>query len=121
MGIVYVVQKPKPGPSGFVYDISPAQSFGSLAFIFDDTEQPGAKPGPSMHKAQSALRDFCDEDYILWAGGDPAAMAIVAMAASRINNGRVKFLRWERERVGGQRDPKRGYYLPVQISLKGQV
>lgn len=118
MATVYVVQQPKPGPSGFVYDISPALRLGTPVFVFDATEQPGLTPGPSMRKAKKILKDFNDEDFILWAGGDPAALTLVSLAAADANQGRVTFLRWERERVDGVRT-KRGYYIPVKISQRG--
>lgn len=119
MATVYVVQEPKRGEKGYTYDISPALPFGAIAFVFKASEQPSLSPGPSMHRARCLLKDFCDHDYILWAGGDPAALAIATCAAADINRGRFKFLRWERQRNEAGVRTGRGFYMPVEISLRG--
>lgn len=118
MSAVFVVQKPKPGPGGKMYDISPAINLGQFVFVFDSHEQPGLTPGPSMNKARKILKDFCNEDYILWAGGDPAALAVVTLVASDMNHGVINFLRWERERNAEGRTG-RGYYMPVRLNVRG--
>lgn len=119
MGTVFVIQEPKPGPKGFTYDISPAMGFGAIEFVFEAREQPGMTPGPAMFKALKKLRGFSDDDYLLWAGGDPAGLSIVTMAAAAENMGRIKFLRWERGRdVSGERT-RGGFYIAVPISLHG--
>lgn len=117
--MVYVIQEPKQGPNGYVFDLSSSLPYGTPVFIFKAGEQPSLSPGPSMQRAKKTLQDFTDEDYLLWAGGDPAGLAIVSMAAADSNLGKIKFLRWERERVEGSRTG-RGYYMPVEISLRGQ-
>jgi hypothetical protein len=119
MATVYVVQEPKMGRDKYTYDISPAMPFGAITFVFKANEQPSLSPGPSMFRARHILKDFCDNDYILWAGGDPAALAIATCAAADINRGRYKFLRWERERITGGIRTGRGFYMPVEISLRG--
>jgi hypothetical protein len=119
MSTVFVVQEPKKGEQGYTYDISPAMPFGAITFVFKAAEQPSLSPGPSMFRARKILKDFCDGDFILWAGGDPAALAIVTCAAADINCGRFKFLRWERERNGDKVRTGRGFYMPVDISLRG--
>lgn len=121
MSTVYVVQEPKPGPQGYTYDISPAMQHGSIVFVFQGHEQPGVTPGPSMFKAKQIFKEFSDDDFLLWAGGDPAALAIATMAAADANRGHINFLRWERERDPQGSRTKRGYYMPVRISLRGQL
>lgn len=114
---VFVVQQPKLGPNNFAYDISPCLEFGNPVFIFDAADQPGLAPVPSKRRAMEILRNFSDSDYILWAGGDPAGLAIVSAVAADINQGRFNFLRWERERVNNQRNG-RGYYVPIKINMR---
>jgi hypothetical protein len=116
---VFVVQMPKPGPRGYVYDISPALQFGQPIYVFDAQDQPGLTPVPSMFHALKVLKDFGDDDYLLWAGGDPAGLAIAALAAGRANKGRFKFLRWERERDNEGKRNGRGFYIPIVLSLGG--
>jgi hypothetical protein len=118
-GTVYVVQEPKPGPKGFIYDISPALSLGVLQFVFQANEQPGLVGVPALLHARNVMKDFNDSDYILWAGGDPCALAIVAAVAAEVNSGRFNFLRWERERDGDGGKTGRGFYLPVRLNLRG--
>ncbi len=118
-GTVYVVQEPKPGPKGFIYDISPALHLGSLQFVFQANEQPGLAGAPALMHARSVLKDFSDVDYILWAGGDPCALAIVAAVAAEVNGGKFNFLRWERERDESNAKTGRGFYLPVRLNLRG--
>jgi hypothetical protein len=115
--MVYVIQHPKPGPKGLTYDISPALQFGQFKYIFEASDQPGQTPGPSKNKCVRALRNFDEDDYLLWAGGDPYALALATNVAAEHNQGRFKFLRWERERSGNTRTG-RGYYVIVQYDRK---
>jgi hypothetical protein len=101
---VFVIQKPRPGGvKKITYDLSPALDFGTFVYIFESSDQPGLTPVPAMHKALKALQDFGENDYLLWAGGDPCAFAIGVMAAANANNGVIQFLRWEREGTPDQR------------------
>lgn len=114
MSTVFVVQEPKTGTKGFIYDLTPALDFGQIVFVFKAGEQPGLKPGPSTFHARRVLQGFCDQDYILWAGGDPAGLSIVSMVAADMNFDRLKMLRWERHR---EKDG-RGFYMPIEIGLR---
>lgn len=118
MPTVYVVQEPKPGPRGFIYDISPAMSLGALTFVFDAQSQPGLMPGPAVHHARNVLKDFGPDDYLLWAGGDPTALAIVSAVVSELTHGHFRFLRWERERDANAQRTGRGFYLPVSLNVR---
>jgi hypothetical protein len=117
---VFVVQQPKPGKQGFTYDISPALEFGQPVFVFEATEQPGLTPGPSLHKVRRLMANFSDKDYILWAGGDPFGLAVVTSVALEINQGRLNFLRWERERDENNQRNGRGYYMTVSFNTRGK-
>lgn len=115
---VFVIQTPKPGPKGYSYDISPALEFGQPIYVFEADEQPGLTPVPSTLKARRVLENFNDRDYILWAGGDPFAFAIVVAVAMEINNGKLHFLRWERKRGEDGQRTGRGYYMAVRLSTR---
>lgn len=117
---VYVVHKPRPGGANKVtFDLSPALQFGSIEYIFDTRDQPGLTPGPSLLKALKVLKDFSDDDYLCWAGGDPSAMIIATAAAMQVNRGKVGYLRWERSRdAAGNVIPHAGYYVPNHVNTR---
>jgi hypothetical protein len=120
---VYIVQEPRPfrnrATGALTYpDLSPASTYGAVKFVFSKDDQPALTTGLSMAQARKALRDFNDEDYLLWAGGDPVALTICSMITAEINRGRYTFLRWERnsgrmEGAGGAG----GFYVPVNLNL----
>ena len=118
---VFIVQKPRVGGARGAkpYDLSPAMEFGPLAYIFEGDDHPGLTPGPALRKAQKVLSDFGDDDFLCWAGGDPAGLTIATLAAASVNQDQFQFLRWERYRGGdGHRVPGAGFYTPVTISLR---
>lgn len=111
MGKVYVVQEPHKREKGLpvpTMDISPAMVYGELVTILP----PLAKismltPGPLIHAMKQKMQDFSDDDYLL-ALGDPSAIAVAAIVASRQNNGRLKLLKWDRRLAG---------YVEVRIEV----
>ncbi len=119
---VYIVQEPRPQrnrETGTVarYDVSPAYSYGSTRYVFASNDQPGLRPVEAFETAHKALNGFSDADYLLWVGGDPVALIIASMVAGKINRGRVRFLRWERNRRLAEGGPE-GFYIPVDLNLK---
>jgi hypothetical protein len=116
---VYVVQQPRPvvrhGRST-TYDLSPALQFGPLEIVFAQDDQPSMTPGPSLALARHKLKHIRPEDYLLWAGGDPAALSMVSLVAGQNLLGRIRLLRWERERLNGRRTGG-GFYLPVEFRV----
>jgi hypothetical protein len=87
--MVYVVQE----VSG--RNILPAQRYGKIEILLPQG-QIAFLPGPSIYKLNQKLKNFSDSDYLLLIG-DPVAIALGAMVASRYNNGKVKFLKWDRQ------------------------
>lgn len=92
------------------FDFRPAMKYGKLEVLL-----PGGyslmAPVPTIRLLNEKLDQFCDDDYLL-AVGDPTVMVAAAMVASRINSGRLKLLKWDRE-VGD--------YVPVQIDISGRA
>lgn len=100
---VYAVQEPR------TYDkvkdrwlprvnIHNASSFGEVTTLIPhDHVHAALVTQPTLHKLRRLLRDFSDEDYLLPVG-DPVLIALAALTAAKENRGRVKFLRWSRER-----------------------
>jgi hypothetical protein len=58
------------------------------------------------------LRDFTDQDYLLLIG-DPAAMSIAAAIASQYNNGKFRFLKWDKREM-------KYYPIVVDLNQKGE-
>ena len=103
---VFVIQKPTPGGrNSFTYDVTPAGVFGKIQYIFTGEYQP----------AYSALAEFNDEDYLLWAGGDPAGLIIAGAVASNVNEGSINYLRWNKMRTADKSEVLGGQYVPINI------
>ena len=90
-------------------NIRSAEKFGDLKIVLPDNRQIVLSSGPLTHKLKKELSTFCDNDYLLLMG-DPAIIAVAAAAAAKINNGRFKVLKWDR-------DDKT--YYDIEIDLKG--
>ena len=113
---VFVVSRPTQNKFGWTPDLSDAAKYGELEIIFEASEQPQFSPAPSIHKAKKILKDFSEEDYLLWAGGgDPTAVMIACMAASQSSDV-VKILRWERN-IDTYRDRRKGWYMPCTLNM----
>ena len=118
MSKVYIVNRPVKNKFGWVPDLTDASRYGSLEIIFEPDEKPQFLPAPSIHKARKIMKDFCSEDYILWpGGGDPIAVMIVCMIAAETSP-IVRVLRWERNMEEGERDRRKGWYMPVALELR---
>ena len=64
------------------------------------------------------MKNFSSEDYLLWpGGGDPIAVMITCMIAGEKAN-TINVLRWERNKEEGERDRRKGYYMPVTLELR---
>ena len=64
------------------------------------------------------MKDFSSEDYLLWpGGGDPIAVMIACMIASEMSP-TVRVLRWERNKEEGERDRRKGWYMPVALEMR---
>ncbi len=95
MSRVFVVQIPARKVRGKwvkTRDISDAERFGKLEILLpqgnitDTTEAQGT--------VTEKMGTYTPDDYIL-AIGDPIAIAIVTMMASKSSGGTVKFLKWD--------------------------
>ena len=118
MAKVYLVNRPKVNKFGWTPDLSDASRYGSLEVVFENNDKPQFLPSPSIQKARQIMKNFCSEDYILWpGGGDPIAVMIVCMIASE-NSPIVRVLRWERNIEEGDRDRRKGWYMPVALEMR---
>ena len=121
MSKVYVVNRPTRNKFGWTPDLTDATRYGSLEVIFEPEDKPQFIPGPSIQKARRKLKEFGKDDYLLWpGGGDPIAAMVVCMIASEYSPV-VRVLRWERNIEEGDRDRRKGYYMPVALELRKEV
>ena len=113
---VFVIQKPTPGGrNNFTYDVTPAGVFGKIQYIFTGEYQPYQDTERAEKDAYSALAEFNDEDYLLWAGGDPAGLIIAGAVASNVNEGSINYLRWNKMRTADKSEVLGGQYVPINI------
>lgn len=87
---VYVTQEPPPG-----VNILGAVEFGELVVLHPlKSNIFGCKD--VVQNMQVQLKNFKDGDYIL-PMGDPAMIGIAASIAANNNEGRVRYLKWDRQ------------------------
>ena len=92
MSKVYVVQD-QPGKN-----ILPAQAYGEINVLLDSNKQIRFSTGQVVNQLKVALSGFSDEDYLLLIG-DPVAIGVATALAAEWNQGRVKFLKWDRQEM----------------------
>ena len=91
-------------------DVSPAAKWGKLVIVLQSSQSIIA-PVPMVRTLNEALATFDEFDYLVPVG-DPILMCAAASVAARNNNGRVKFLKWDRRNKD---------YMVVQIDLNTGV
>lgn len=92
------------------FDMTPALKFGEPEVLVPAGRALFA-PVLTVRTIKEKLEKFSDEDYLLTIG-DPSIIAVAAMVAAEMNQGRVKLLKWDRQ----LRD-----YLPIQIDTSGRA
>ena len=114
MSRVIVINQPHQHRNGMIYDVTPATKYGDVEFLFtSDMPNPSNAPEEAVRVAHERLANFdIDNDYLVWAGGDPLGMVIASAVLGSYCAG-VKYLRWERarERNGA------GYYSPLYVQI----
>lgn len=103
--MVYIVQE-VPGRN-----VMAARQYGALSLLLPDERDVVLSAGPTTRRLQRALKDFCDQDYLLLMG-DPVAIGLACAVASDINQGRFKLLKWDRQQK---------VYYPVEVVLNRKV
>ena len=102
-------------------DLTPAQEFGDIVFVFNRDFSPGFNPKEAAIIAENVLENFdFDNDYFLIAGGDPIAGMIASMVLSDFANPdddqTLKTLRYTKDfDASGVRSIPR--YIPIEISI----
>ena len=98
---VYVIQE-------MGRNVRSAEKFGDLKVMLPDNRQIVLSSGPTTFKLQKDLKTFNDNDYLLLMG-DPAIIAVAAAVAAKVNNGRFKVLKWDR-------DDKKYYDIEIDLN-----
>jgi len=112
--IVYVLQEVPGTRAGRPkFNIIGAQKYGKLKVLLREDSQVVMSPGPIKHKLERLLKDFSDKDYLLLSG-DPQIIFIVGAVIAKVNNGRAKSLKWDRQEQT---------YYPLEFDLyeKGEI
>lgn len=121
MSKVFVIQVPNPGGHRkATYDTTPAEQYGHIHYIFEAGFSPSLNPAKAIEIIHAALAGYDHEnDFFVWAGGDPAGMMIVgAVAREYMNGGTLRWLKWENNRDPETRQPTgSGHYIPVTFTL----
>ena len=112
--IVYVLQEVPGTRAGRPkFNIIGAQKYGKLKVLLREDSQVVMSPGPIKYKLEKLLKDFNDNDYLLLSG-DPQIIFMVGAVIAKVNNGRAKSLKWDRQEQ---------MYYPLEFDLyeKGEI
>ena len=116
---IYVTQRPVPNRVGWVPNLSQADRYGKLVYVFEGGKQVFSRTDQGLKHAKEMLEDFNpDHDYILWPNsGDPAALWCCQHALAGMGVPYIKYLYWERGFKDGKRSNSEGFYSPITIQF----
>jgi hypothetical protein len=103
---VYVAQQPTPKlGTGWIPDLSPANKFGKVEFVFDAPDKPWVDTQNAIAKILVRTKEFdADTDFLLWPqSGDPASFWLMIQTLTARGFHRLRFLYYQRE----------GFYIPI--------
>ena len=114
---VFVLQATK-----FQADVSPAAVYGQIRFVLSAGDRSCSNPELSLEKLYSALEDFNpNEDFIVWAGGDPLSAILAGMVLLDLGVTKFRFLRFEKNRNIRPGQQVTGFYSPVEVNLETET
>lgn len=100
MPTVYIVNEPdesRASEGRATYDTNPARAFGKIEFIFPaGRPTPVRDPDRAVAHAHHVLENVTEEDYLVWAGGDPLGLIIAAAVMADLTDGKFTYLKWDR-------------------------
>lgn len=100
MSTVFIVNEPDESraPEGrATYDTNPARAFGQVVFINPaDLPVPVRDPERAIERAHDVLANATEDDYLVWAGGDPLGLIIAAAILADKTDGQFTYLKWDR-------------------------
>ena len=110
---VYVIQEPSSSR-----DFSSALKYGRLEFILSPHEKVGMLPARSLSFLRTKLKNFKNDDYVVWAGGDPFAPILAGLVLGEMAFKEINYLRWERDKTKEGVRGTTGYYIPGKLILR---
>lgn len=120
---VFITQRPKPR-RGWQPDLSDAERFGSLVYIFDEDDRPHLDPKRGVIKIVKRLgahRFDWHKDYLLYpTSGDPAGLILIAqLLGSTFAAHTVRWLYWSRGTDElGKYTNENGFYVPLELPAR---
>lgn len=112
MQTVYIIQDP-----GMSRDFSSAAQYGKIVFLLDSSDRPSHKARPVLEKLENRLQNYTEDDYFIWAGGDPLSPILVGSVLSSLGFQQFRFLRWDRVRDRNKVRTGDGYYVPTVVNI----
>lgn len=95
---VFVINEPTQradnGASERKIDLTPAEEFGELVFLFNGSKVPG-DPRPVVDELWDRLSDYTPADFVLPVG-HPVLIAWASAIAAAAAGGRLTLLHWDR-------------------------
>ncbi len=88
--MVYVIQEQQGK------NISSAAKFGELKLLLGAGDQVYMDPKHYTDKLMEKLKNFNDKDFLLLMG-DPVLIGIASGITARVNEGRLKVLKWDKQ------------------------
>jgi hypothetical protein len=91
--------------------------YGEMRTILGPRDNPSVDWETCERKFSEAIREMRPNDFILWAGGDPASAFLAGVRLSARGALNLKWLRWDRRTNEIGERTRHGYYTPVEISV----
>jgi len=108
-------------PSNPKVDLSLADRYGEILPVNHTSLNVSSTPGQALQNLRTALRNFNPEDdYLLWAGGDPMAIFLAGIAIGELGIEEFQVLVYNRIR-DEDRNIIGGKYVPTRIRTKQRV
>jgi hypothetical protein len=118
---VYIPQRPSTSGRGWTPDMSKAEKYGKIKYIFDleDHKILTESPTAAIVRAIKALENYdAERDYIAWPPASPLALIVVIMAIMAMGKDSVQYLSWDRTKDPSTGERSGGMYIPITYSVK---
>jgi hypothetical protein len=76
-------------------DLTDALQYGDLEVLITADEQAKLSARSMILQMEQRLRNFSSRDYLMLSG-DPVCIGVACALAARINDGKIKVLKWDR-------------------------
>lgn len=118
---VFITKRPVSDRMGWVPDLSAANTYGPMEFIFEGHERVFALPMPSLHKARRSIgKNFnYERDFLLHPNSlDQMALICCLTAILDQRPPYINILYYDRAKnEDGTRNQRSGTYYPIKLEL----